>query len=261
MKPTNKTSLITIIAILIPVFGISILFVPGYLLLPMFLKSCDRDAISLLSVYKTTSMMFYLSFILYSIIVIISTILFTLKIATKKLLGPKMLIRCYIVIIMFTSFGILFVSDNQDALDTYAMASADLKEYESGNVNYTEEMIYLENIYDDFDTASLTQIFDVDYETEALLERIQTFDPAIVIERENSFMPQDTKDLFSYYKLPENVDFDESEVQKVEYYDRDTQSLDYFYDSFKPLYESNVYYKIGYTTNYKLIYSIEKIVK
>lgn len=260
-KEQAKLAIISIATVLVAVGGLGIVALVAYGLFPLFLKHCDKDAVSILNAYKYAIILFYVAAIGYYISLIYITNLFTQKVAKKKILKPRLVFRTYIVIAMFFGISLLFFESNSDALEAYGKISADIRQYKSGDVSYSTVKIYMQNNEEDFGNRRVEDIFDVDYDVAALFKRIETIDPTNRILSTDDDLSAKTNDMFTYYCLPENVEFDSSEVQKVEPYDRNEDSLNYFCETLEPLYESNVVYRIGHTDNYNIIYSIEKVVQ
>lgn len=260
MNSDTKALVVVLVIIGIVFGGIFLLMMPTYFLLPTLLNNSSKDAISILSTYKLALTLFYVVIIVYAVSVIAITIYFSTKIAPKKIIAPRMVRKVYIIIILFSGIAIFFINDSKENFEAYSKVSSDLEQYKSGDVTYTNVMIYLDDQTEEFEKGAMLYLSG-NYESEVVFDSIKTFDPEATDEDFEGVNKGVTRfmEMFTYYLLPENVDFDESEVQRVAYYDRDNSDLDTFYESLEPLYESNAVYKVGHTDNYDIIYSIEKV--
>lgn len=260
----DKQSLIAILIIVgIVCGGMTLLIAPTYLILPLLLKISAKDAISILSTYKLSLFLHIIAISVFIFGVINVTIYFTKKVSSKEMtLGFKMTLQVYIIIFMFSGIGLAFINDTKDNFSDYRKVSSELKQYKSGDVEYTDVMIYMDTETTEFDRGAMMYISD-NFESECVFDSLKTFDPYATDEDFEGVNKRVTRirEMFTYYLLPENVDFEPDQVQKVDCYDGETEPLDVFYDSLEPLYANNAIYRIGYTSQYGIIYSIEKITK
>lgn len=260
MNSDTKALVIVLIVIGVTLGGALLVATPVYFLLPVLLENSSKDAISILSTYKLSLILFYVAVVLYVIGTVVVTILFSTKVATTKLLAPRMVAKVYVIIFLFSAIGFFLINDNKENFEIYSKVSSDLEQYETGDVEYANVMIYMDEETNEFESRAIMCISD-NYEAESVFESIKTFDPEQTDEDFEGVNKGVTryKEMFTYYALPENVDFDADEVQKVAPFNGEDQPLDEFYESLEPLYESNAVYKIGYTSEYGIIYSIQKV--
>ncbi len=244
---SGKYALIALFTLFLCIF--LIVSVP-FIIFPMYLENAPKDAISVLNVYKNSINLVYGALVIYIIAVIVAFGLFFKNASVEKVVKPRLVRSMFAVVIVWT--GLMFVMLNDmGVFEEYDTINAALEQYTNGDFEYVEARVYKE---DENSVLHKTRLVDVFYQmdgSDAVLDNVTTW----VLDDQNATINE-----YTYYVLPEDVEFDYSEVPVSISTGGSIRTSEV--DAYREKYEAadNVY-KIGYTRDLNIISSIEKVEK